>query len=205
MFGPAELAFFSVVINPLVVGLVSGVTLALTYSLINGDLSYTAKFKPNILPALGYCIPIALIGYLTGYLTGISRAPAVGSIVPAVLVLIGGLNIYFFGTDGKNKAIVGYTIFIFALLLLYGVQVGVLDREVGRVARFVDLSDQEKEIRNYRTNIDLLPDPLAWLLTGEPARNETSGCGSYSGRIEAVSASGHKLPLNDVRSGGSFP
>ena len=54
-------------------------------------------------------IPIALIGYSVGFLTGISRTPAVGSVLPAVLATIGGLSAYAFGTDAKYKFIVGYS------------------------------------------------------------------------------------------------
>src|SRR5262245_41826210 len=43
---------------------------------------------------IGYGIPIGLVSYVAGYLTSVSRAPAVGSILPGALALIGGLNIY---------------------------------------------------------------------------------------------------------------
>jgi hypothetical protein len=114
-----------------------------------------------------FSIPTFFVAYVAGYLTGISRAPAVGNLVPSLLVLIGGLNIYLFGTSRENIALVGYSVFIFTLVLFFGFEVGVIDREIGRVARLVSLSDQEKLVRNYRENRELPPDPPAWILGGE--------------------------------------
>jgi hypothetical protein len=128
---------------------------------------YTDRVKRNALPAILFSIPTFFVAYVAGYLTGISRAPAVGNLVPSLLVLIGGLNIYLFGTSRENIALVGYSVFIFTLVLFFGFEVGVIDREIGRVARLVSLSDQEKLVRNYRENRELPPDPPAWILGGE--------------------------------------
>lgn len=167
MIGQAELMFLGLVTKPLLIGAIAGIALAACYSLQAGEVGYGEKLRRNLLPAIGYSIPITLVGYIAGYLTGISRSPAVGSVVPAVLAMIGGLNIYFFGTEAKNRNLVGYCVFVFAFIFFYGVWGGVIDREVGRVGRFINLSEQEKTIRTYRENRDLPPDPPVWILGGD--------------------------------------
>ncbi len=165
MLGRALATLVEVAVAPIVIGVCFGVIYALLYSLNPGESTYADRVKRNALPAILFSIPTVLVAYVAGYLTGISRAPAVGNLVPAVLVLIGGLNIYL--TDRKNIALVGYSVFIFTLVLFFGFEVGVIDREIGRVARLVSLSDQEKLVRNYRENRELPSDPPAWILGGE--------------------------------------
>jgi hypothetical protein len=160
----AEWLFLGVAIKPFLIGVVAGLLLALTYSLLPGEQSYWNKLRANVPPSLGYAVPTAFIGYVAGYLTAISRSPAVGSVVPAVLALLGGLNIYFFGVDSKNRALVGYSIFVFSLVFFYGIWAGAVDREVGRVGRLINLSEQEKRVRTYRENRDLPPEIPSWIL-----------------------------------------
>jgi hypothetical protein len=166
MLSPSDSAFIAVISKPVVFSALLGFILAFGYSL-QGNGRYRDKLKKNILPALGYAIPVGLVAYISGYLTGISRSPAVGSTVPAVLALLGGLNIYFFGSDSPNRAVVGYSLFVFSVLFFYAVWGGVDDREFGRVDRFIQLSEQERTIRNYRQNRGLPPDPASWILGGE--------------------------------------
>jgi hypothetical protein len=168
MFPSAEIAFIELLIPPLLIGLCSGIVFALTFSLANRELPYWDKLRTNFLPAIGFSIPIVLVGYVAGYFTGISRSPVVGAIVPSFLALIGGLNIYLFGVDTKNRPLVGYCVFIFASALLYGTQFGGEAREIGRTARLIYLSEQEKQIRAYRANRGLPEEPPSWILGAEP-------------------------------------
>lgn len=167
MIGQAEILFIGLIVKPLLVGAIAGIALAACYSLQAAEVPYREKLRRNLLPAIGYSIPISFVAYIAGYLTGISRSPAVGNVVPAVLAMIGGLNIYFFGIEAKNRNLVGYCVFAFALMFFYGVWGGVIDREIGRVGRFTNLSDQERTIKAYRENRDLPPDPPAWILGGD--------------------------------------
>ena len=168
-FGQAEELTLEALIRPAVAGGVAGIALALAYSLYGAKESYCERLKANIAVALGFSIPVALIAYVAGYLAGVSRAPAVGTIVPAVLALFGGLNIYFFGTESPYRALVGFSVSVFPVMFLYGVWGGVLDRENGRVGRLINLSEQEKSIRIYRENRDLPADFPAWMFgTNDP-------------------------------------
>ena len=67
-----------------------------------------------------------------------------GSILPAALALIGGLNIYVFGTEAKHKALIAYCVSLFMVVLIYGIQRGTYVREIDREpAELVALTQQE--------------------------------------------------------------
>jgi hypothetical protein len=93
-----------------------------------------------------------------------------GNLIPALLACIGGLNIYVFGKDSdlRSRVLVGYCVFIFSVVMLYGLWSGAIEREGGREERLIYLSEQERMIRFFRINRDLPPDPAIWVTTGEP-------------------------------------
>src|SRR5229473_579477 len=128
------------------------------------------KFGKAFLLYLGVGLPIALIGYATGFLTGISRsAGAIGSLLPAVLALIGGVSVYAFGSDNRYRFVVGYCACLLIICLFYGTQRGAFEREFFREARLKNLFEMERRLQNYRMNRKL-PDKAAdWLPLGESA------------------------------------
>jgi hypothetical protein len=48
-----------------------------------------------------YSVPISILGYATGMLTGLSPISTTATVLPASLAFIGSLSIYLFGTDSK--------------------------------------------------------------------------------------------------------
>jgi hypothetical protein len=166
--GQAEEITAELLVRPIVSSVLLGLIFATGYSFLKGDRSYSEKFRANFFPALGFAFPITLVGYVTGNLTGASRSPAVGNVIPAVLALLGGLNIYFFGSESKNKAIVGFCVSIFVLVFFYGLWGGVVNRENGRISRFLLLSEQERIIKAYRENRNMPAEPPDWLLKNDP-------------------------------------
>ena len=168
MFGAAEYSFVELILRPTVIGALSSLIFVLAYSLIKGRHSYWRRLRANAALAVGYSVPTVFVAYIAGYLTGTSRASVVGSIVAGILTLLGGLNLYLFGAKAENRYALGYAVFLFVLAFFYAVQVGVTDRELGRVERLIYLSEQEKEIKTYRINRDLSAEPPSWLLGGEP-------------------------------------
>jgi hypothetical protein len=174
MFGDAATAFGLIIWQPVLIGLISALVIASLLSFETSDplasstKDYGARWRQNIVPAIGYSVPVTLLAYMAGYLTGISRSPAIGNTIPAALALLGGLNLYIFGTEAKNRGFIAYSIVLFALVLLYSVQVGAIERESGREARLIALSEQERRIRFFRANRDLPPEPPQWLLGTEP-------------------------------------
>jgi hypothetical protein len=64
---------------------------------------------------------IALFGLVTGVMTGQSRDPAVGTVLPGVLTLIGGIIVYLAGTkDMQAQLLVAIVVATFSLNLLIG-------------------------------------------------------------------------------------
>jgi hypothetical protein len=148
----------------IVLGLVLGIMFAALFSFLGHDLTYQQKLRANILPAIGYSLPVVALGYTIGYLASSARSGDLSSLIPPVMTLVGGVSIYAFGLDMRNKVVIGYCVFVFSLIMLYGVYVGTAAREVGQVNHLISLSETEKQIRIYRENRDLPPDFPAWML-----------------------------------------
>ncbi|WP_426608658.1 hypothetical protein [Bradyrhizobium sp. McL0616] len=110
-----------------------------------------------------FTLPVSLIAFLAGNLTGLSRSSAIGSVLPAVLALLAGLMVYVFGSDNRFKIVVGYSAFIFVVTLFLGVQVGAYKREAEREAYLRYLSEQEFRIRVFRKNLGLPDEMPAWI------------------------------------------
>lgn len=114
-----------------------------------------------------FSIPVGMIAYVAGDATGISRAPAVGNVVPAVLALIAGANVYVFGTDAKYKVVVGYCVTTLALLFFLGLQTGSYYREQQQEEYLIHLSESEFRVRNFRSNLDLPTEMPNWITGSE--------------------------------------
>ena len=148
----------------IVLALVLGIMFATLFSFLGHGLTYQQKFRANILPAVGYSLPVVALGYTIGYLAASARSADLSSLIPPVMTLVGGVSVYSFGLDMRNKVIVGYCVFVFSLVMLYGVYVGTAAREVGQVNHLISMSETEKQIRIYRENRDLPADFPAWML-----------------------------------------
>jgi hypothetical protein len=165
---PDQIAF-----ETLVAAAVIAVTIASIVSLvlaaIEGRFFGTWASLKRIWPALvGYSIPVTLVAYTAGFFTGFSRSAAIGTVLPAVLALIGGLNIYVFGSDAKYKVLVAYCVCLFTAVLFYSTHVGAYKREAEREIRLKELARQELIIRTIRKNLDLPDDFPQWIVSGEP-------------------------------------
>jgi ABC-type multidrug transport system fused ATPase/permease subunit len=63
----------------------------------------------------------SILGFVTGEVMGISRESAVGTVVPAVLTLLGGVAVYLVGSKGAEaQANVSAMVLCFAVALLIG-------------------------------------------------------------------------------------
>jgi hypothetical protein len=166
-FNPASFTVIEL-IYPVVLAAIGAICLALvSATFLRGDVSFILEFRKVF---SYYClagIPVALIGYSVGFLTGISRSPAVGSVIPAVLAVIGGLSVYAFGTDNKYKAVVAYSVSLLVVSLFYGTQSGSFEREWRREDRLKSIFELESRLRHYRTNRDLPEKISDWLFLGE--------------------------------------
>ena len=69
-----------------------------------------------------------MLGMVTGYLAGYSREPTLGTVLPSVLSLMGGLVVYLVGKESTSRVIVSVSMFVFALSLLIGCGWGAIMR-----------------------------------------------------------------------------
>lgn len=165
-FDPAAFTIREFVYPVVIAGAIAALPGLINALTANDGKSIKAFFRAYSLYFLSG-LPVALAGYSTGFLTGLSRAPAVGNLLPAVLALIGGLSVYVFGAESKSRLLVGYCVCLLVLNVFYGVQAGAFERDSGRLARLLRLSEQELMIRNYRKARGLEPEIPSWILTGE--------------------------------------
>jgi hypothetical protein len=122
----------------------------------------------NSLALVGYSYPVALVAYIAGYLSTMGRTSAVGQIIPAVLVLISGLNLYVFGQENRYRFIISYCVCVFAGMLFYGTQYGAYKRDLEREARLKELIKLEARVLTIRKNLRLGDSFPSWVLGSEP-------------------------------------
>ena len=165
-FPAGDIVTLGILWRPFALAFGCAAAFALLFSLAAGRRRFAAAVRGNFPQLLAFSLPVVVLGYISGYLTGISRAPAVGNLVPAILSLVGGVGIYVFGTETRFKGIVGYCVMMFAVALLYGTGIGALQNQLGFEERMKLLSDQERRIRNFRYNLDLDEQPPGWIVPG---------------------------------------
>jgi hypothetical protein len=166
-FNPASFTVIEL-FYPAALALVGAIGVALIGTIFfRGGQKFFAEFRSILTYYFLAGAPIALVGYSMGFLTGISRSPAVGNLLPAVLAVIGGLSVYAFGSDSKFKLVVGYSVSLLIVSLFYGTQSGSFEREVHREDRLKAVFELERRLRNYRTNRDLPEKAADWLFLGE--------------------------------------
>jgi hypothetical protein len=85
-------------------------------------------------------LAFSMLGIVTGYLTGLSREPAVGAVLPAVLSLIGGLAAALIGRDNASMAVVSIAVLAFSFSILISTGWGV---------RLRNIVEEDKISKNY--------------------------------------------------------
>ena len=124
-------------------------------------LVYAICFKQSArieiaIVALGF----SSLGIVAGYLTGLSRQPAVGDLIPAVLSLIGALAVYIVGKSKNSRRMVGAVIFILSVSLLLGTIWGAVTRTETDVylkskEYLIQRALVEKEVQDFRKALGL--------------------------------------------------
>lgn len=107
-------------------------------------------------------LAFSMLGMVTGYLTGFSREPAIGAVMPAVLSLMGGLLVFLVGKNKESRSIVSTAMFVFTFMLLLGSGWGAVMRDVAQEYRKSEqyLKQQafiESEVNDFRESLGLLP------------------------------------------------
>jgi hypothetical protein len=98
----------------------------------------------------------------------VGRVSAVGQVLPAVLALVGALNLYVFGTESRYRVLISYCVCVFAGMLFYGTQYGAYKRDIEREYRLEELMKVEARLKLMRNNLQLGDDFPSWLLGSEP-------------------------------------
>jgi hypothetical protein len=105
-------------------------------------------------------LAFSMLGIVTGYLTGFSREPVVGAVLPAVLSLFGGLAAFLIGRDKGNQVVVSLAVLAFAFSLVLSTGWGVVLRNIAeehKVSKnyLVRRALIEKEVREFRKSLHL--------------------------------------------------
>lgn len=166
-FNPASFTVIEL-LYPTVLAFVGAILVSLVgAALYRSEATFISEFRRILSYYFLAGVPVALIGYSVGFLTGISRSPAIGNVIPAVLAVIGGLSVYAFGSDNKYKVVVAYCVSLLVVSLFYGTQSGSFEREGHREGRLKAVFELEHRLRNYRANRDLPERAADWLFLGE--------------------------------------
>jgi hypothetical protein len=100
---------------------------------------------------------LALVGACAGFAGGMSRAAAVGDVIPAFLGLLGAVGVYLFGVDQSRGIIASFGAASLSIALLIGYAAGSAYRAE---------PEDHREIREYcaraYTNADLLDSEVAF-------------------------------------------
>lgn len=102
-------------------------------------------------------LALALVGASAGLAGGMSRSPAVGEIIPAVLSLLGGVAVYLFGVNQSKGLTASFGAAALAISLLLSYAAGSIFRAT---------PEDHREVRGLcaaaYTNADLLKDEAAF-------------------------------------------
>lgn len=77
----------------------------------------TALFRTRLIVAFAF----TLLGMVAGYMSGLSRQPAVTAVVPAALSLIAGLSIYIVGAKRADQVLIALCVIGLCTNLLLGI------------------------------------------------------------------------------------
>ena len=142
---------------------VSGAVLAI-FALI----SLIRSARAPILLAMPAALPLGFAAICAGYLTGLSREPAVAALVPGALTLLGGVGLLLVGGSKAKAGFIAVSIALFSANLVVGTAIGARSRdnrdaELTSVRAAERAAERELAIRMYRSALGL---PVA----GEGAR-----------------------------------
>jgi hypothetical protein len=122
----------------------------------------TADYRHVLAEFFVVAMPFAVVGVMAGFLTGISRSPAVSATVPALLTLFGGLVAYLMTKGRASALLAGTAIVAFSISVLYGTIAGSHVRgaavaETSSIRSQQRQADRELAIEIYRRSLGLPP------------------------------------------------
>lgn len=105
----------------------------------------------------------SLLGLVTGYLTGFSRDPVVGAVLPAVLSLFGGLAVFLIQRNNNIRIVVSFSVISFIFCLLIGTAWGAQMRSVAEEYKLsadylMRKAHEEVKVKEFRRSLGLPED-----------------------------------------------
>lgn len=93
--------------------------ISLTFSLLSLLCLYLViKPAPSISSAIEAALlifSVGIIGSCIGIISGLSRSPIAGTVLPAILTLIGGFAVYVFGSEKSESRITPAAVVVFVM------------------------------------------------------------------------------------------
>ena len=163
-----EIGLLKVIFSSVILSTLFSLVFSLLFSFIGGISGLCGRFSVNFLACFSYGTPVILVGYVSGFLGGLSRAGVMGNLLPALLSLLGAILVYVFGSDVKHARIISYCVCVFVLSTFYGAQNGAYIRSNEQEARLQKLMVVEKRLRYKRELLNLPAEFPEWLVRAEP-------------------------------------
>jgi hypothetical protein len=136
--------------------------------LIISGIFYLGGFKSRslgimITRVLIVGLPLGFTGVVSGFLTGLSRSPAVSATVPAALTFLGLVVVYLVGKGPARAIVAGFAVFVFSANLIVGTVLGGASRDrYAEQASSVDIrqfkANEEFKVRLYCKGLGLISD-----------------------------------------------
>lgn len=179
-------------------------------------LSLTAYSIRTVSPGSFWILFLAvfgfsILGFVTGELLGDSRESVVGSIVPAVLTLLGAIVAYIISSKGVraqtavSASLICFT-FCFLLGSLFGIQLRIEYEDALRDPQYLGAMDLRLQQNKAALEIERLQDYVTWLqLRNDYAKEENLNLSQFQSEYEkrpsddkkpSDAASGEKPPPN---------
>jgi hypothetical protein len=109
-------------------------------------------------------LPFSIVGIIIGFITGLSREPAISALIPAVLTLIGGIVLYLINKDRNQAVIAGFSVIVLSFNLFVGSTLGSINRgyvneQMESLEYLKKQADKEFLLQQYRKGYGLPPYP----------------------------------------------
>ena len=123
------------------------VAIAIITAIASGAAGGRVAIKSVGLPTAAFCA----LGLVIGYTTAFSRDSAVGTVLPAVLTLIGGVSVVLMGKDEQARTLVCVCVLVFSAGLLIGITWGAVMR--GEALAFAESETELKRRANVEASV----------------------------------------------------
>jgi len=145
-----------------------------------------------IWPSLLAVFTFSILGFVAGQIMGQSRTSVVGTIIPAVLTLLGGVAVYLVGTKGARaqstvSAMVSCFVIAFLLGSLMGIRLRIeFEHAIADPARLVE-RELALEKGRFVTDVERLKNYVRWLkLKQDIAKKENIDLSNFKSTAETT-------------------